>query len=152
MLGHLRLHVPGLQQGHGHTAKLFNIGAALNGPGLGFQFKLPGKGRLDQGSLGRLRNATNIGPALAVKTWACSGSEPLGFGIPLPLGFAVLRCQPPGSYQQHLQPLIDSDLLYWQGMRQALEAAGDTQSAIYKRAVLITEQQVDPLESEGPSS
>ncbi len=64
----------------------------------------------------------------------------------------MLRCQPPGSYQQHLQPLIDSDLLYWQGMRQALEAAGDTQSAIYKRAVLITEQQVDPLESEGPSS
>jgi hypothetical protein len=47
--------------------------------------------------------------------------------------------------------LIDSDLLYWQGMRQALEAAGDTQSAIYKRAVSITEQNVDPLDIEGHS-
>ena len=36
VLGHFRLHVPGLEQGHGHPAKLFNIGAALNGPGLGF--------------------------------------------------------------------------------------------------------------------
>jgi hypothetical protein len=45
--------------------------------------------------------------------------------------------------------LIDSDLHYWQGMRQALETAGDTQSAIYKRAVLITEQHVDPLDTEG---
>jgi hypothetical protein len=47
--------------------------------------------------------------------------------------------------------LIDSDLHYWQGMRQALEAAGDTQSAIYKRAVSITEQHVDPLDIEGHS-
>jgi hypothetical protein len=48
--------------------------------------------------------------------------------------------------------LIDSDLHYWQGMRQALEAAGDTQSAIYKRAVSITDQQVDPLDTEGTSN
>ena len=49
VLGHFRLHVPGLEQGHRHTAKLFNIGAALNCPGLGFQFKLPGQGGLDPG-------------------------------------------------------------------------------------------------------
>ena len=72
-----------------------------------------------------------------------------GFGIPLPWCFAVLHCQPPGSSEQQLHPLIDSDLHYWQGMRQALETAGDTQSAIYKRAVLITEQHVDPLDTEG---
>jgi hypothetical protein len=47
--------------------------------------------------------------------------------------------------------LIDSDLLYWQGMREALETAGDTQSAIYKRAVSITDQHVDPLAIEGQS-
>ena len=76
----------------------------------------------------------------------------MGFGIPLRFGFALLHSQPPGSSQQHLNPLIDSDLLYWQGMRQALETAGDTQSAIYKRAVLITEQNVDPMETERPSS
>jgi len=45
-----------------------------------------------------------------------------------------------------------SDLHYWQGMRQALETAGDIQTAIYKRAVLITEQHVDPLDIEGASS
>jgi hypothetical protein len=43
VLGHLCLHVPRLEQGHGQTAKLFNICAALNGPGLGFQLKLAGK-------------------------------------------------------------------------------------------------------------
>jgi hypothetical protein len=48
--------------------------------------------------------------------------------------------------------LIDSDLPYWQGMRQALETAGDTQSAIYKRAVSITEQHVDPLDIEKDSN
>jgi hypothetical protein len=68
------------------------------------------------------------------------------------MGFAVLHSQPPGLSDQHLHPLIDSDLHYWQGMRQALEAAGDTQSAIYKRAVSITDQHVDPLESERPST
>ena len=74
------------------------------------------------------------------------------FGIPLQFGFAVLHLQSPGSSQQHLHPLIDSDLNYWQGMRQALETAGDTQSAIYKRAVSITDQHVDPLETESPSN
>jgi hypothetical protein len=77
---------------------------------------------------------------------------PLVFGIPFPLGFAMPHSQPPGSSERHLHPLIDSDLLYWQGMRQALETAGDTQSAIYKRAVSITEQHVDPLDIEGLSS
>jgi hypothetical protein len=48
--------------------------------------------------------------------------------------------------------LAGSDLLYWQGMREALETVGDTQSAIYKRAVSITDQHVDPLDPEGPSS
>jgi hypothetical protein len=46
--------------------------------------------------------------------------------------------------------MTDSDLLYWQGMREALEAAGDTQSAIYKRAVSITDRQIDPLGIELP--
>jgi hypothetical protein len=44
-----------------------------------------------------------------------------------------------------VDPLNDSELLYWKGMREALEAAGDTDSAIYKRAVSITERRVDPL-------
>ena len=48
VLCHLRLHVPSLEQGHGQNAKLFNISAALNGPGLGFQLKLTGKGGLKQ--------------------------------------------------------------------------------------------------------
>ena len=102
--------------------------------------------------MGKLRNATNPGPPLADESRASSESGPLGFGIPLQLGFAVPHYKPPGSSEQLLHPLIDSDLLYWQGMRQALEAAGDIQSAIYKRAVLITDQHVDPLDTEGPSS
>ena len=65
VLGHLRLHVPGLEQGHGNAAQLFNIGAALNSPGLGFQLKLAGKRGLEQDYVGRLRNATNPGPVLA---------------------------------------------------------------------------------------
>jgi len=77
---------------------------------------------------------------------------PLVFGIPFPLGFAMPHSHPPGSSEQHLHPLINSDLHYWQGMRQALEAAGDTQSAIYKRAVSITDQHVDPLETERPTN
>lgn len=68
------------------------------------------------------------------------------------MGFAVLHSQPPGLSEMDFYPLIDSDLPYWQGMRQALEKAGDTQSAIYKRAVLVTEQHVDPLDTEGPPS
>ena len=76
---------------------------------------------------------------------------PLVFGIPFPLGFAMPHSQPPGSSEQHLHPLIDSDLPHWQGMRQALETAGDTQSAIYKRAVSITDQHVDPLDIEKDS-
>ena len=68
------------------------------------------------------------------------------------MGFAVLHSQPPGLSEMDFYHLIDSDLPYWQGMRQALEKAGDTQSAIYKRAVLITEQHFDPLDTEGPPS
>jgi hypothetical protein len=68
------------------------------------------------------------------------------------LDIAVLDSRPPGCFEQHLHPLINSDLHYWQGMRQALEAAGDTKSAIYKRAVSITEQNVDPLDAERPSN
>jgi len=44
-----------------------------------------------------------------------------------------------------LDPLNDSELLYWQGMREAMEIAGDTNSAIYKRAVSITELRIDPM-------
>ena len=102
--------------------------------------------------LRKFRNATKTCHALADKTTASSYSRPLGFGIPLQWGFAVLPSPPPGSSEQHLHPLIDSDLPHWQGMRQALETAGDTQSAIYKRAVSITEQHVDPLDIEGASS
>ena len=67
------------------------------------------------------------------------------------MGFAVPHLQPPGSSEHHLHHLLDFDLHYWRGMRQALETAGDTQSAIYKRAVSITDQHVDPLETERPS-
>lgn len=74
VLGHFRLHVPGLQQGHGHTAKLFDVSAALNGPGLGFQFKLAGKGGLDHRDVGRLRNATNSGPVPANRPTASAES------------------------------------------------------------------------------
>ena len=102
--------------------------------------------------LRRFRNATKTCHALADKPTASSYSRPLGFGIPLQWGFAVLPSQPPGSSEQYLHPLIDSDLPYWQGMRQALETAGDTQSAIYKRAVSITEQHVDPLDIEKDSN
>lgn len=42
-------------------------------------------------------------------------------------------------------PMNDSELLYWKGMRQALEKAGDTKSAIYRRAVSITERHIDPV-------
>lgn len=102
--------------------------------------------------LRRFRNATKACHALADRTTASSYLRPLGFGIPLQWGFAVLPSQSPGSSEQHLHPLIDSDLPYWQGMRQALETAGDTQSAIYKRAVSITEQHVDPLDIEKDSN
>ena len=77
---------------------------------------------------------------------------PLGFGISLPFGFAVPHSQPPDLSEQHLHLLVDSDLHYWQGMREALETAGDTHSAIYRRAVSITDQHIDPLDTEGPSS
>jgi hypothetical protein len=77
---------------------------------------------------------------------------PLGFGIPLQLDFAVPYFRSPSLFQQDCYPLIDSDLLYWQGMREALETAGDTHSAIYRRAVSITDQHIDPLDTEGPSS
>jgi len=36
-------------------------------------------------------------------------------------------------------------LLYWQNMRIAMEAAGDTSSAIYKRALAISQGLPDPL-------
>ena len=101
--------------------------------------------------LRKFRNATKTCHALADKTTASSYSRPLGFGILLQWGFAVLPSQSPGSSEQ-LHPLIDSELPYWQGMRQALETAGDTQSAIYKRAVSITEQHVDPLDIEKDSN
>jgi enamine deaminase RidA (YjgF/YER057c/UK114 family) len=39
----------------------------------------------------------------------------------------------------------DQALRYWQNMRTAMEAAGDTSSAIYKRALAITEGLCDPL-------
>jgi len=36
-------------------------------------------------------------------------------------------------------------LLYWQNIRIAMEAAGDTSSAIYKRALAISQGLPDPL-------
>jgi hypothetical protein len=47
-----------------------------------------------------------------------------------------------------LDSLNDSELLYWKGMREAMEIAGDTNSAIYQRAVSITERHVDPMSVE----
>jgi hypothetical protein len=37
-------------------------------------------------------------------------------------------------------------LHYWQTMRKAMEAAGETSSAIYKRALAISQGLPDPLE------
>jgi len=39
----------------------------------------------------------------------------------------------------------EQTLLYWQYMRIAMEAAGDTSSAIYKRALAISQGLPDPL-------
>ena len=39
----------------------------------------------------------------------------------------------------------DNTLHYWQNMRIAMEAAGETSSAIYKRALTITQGLPDPL-------
>ena len=65
VLGHLRLHVPGLQQRHGHTAELFNVRAALNGPGLGFLLELAGKGAVWQ------ENGKQVNKMLQSPTWGC---------------------------------------------------------------------------------
>jgi len=37
-------------------------------------------------------------------------------------------------------------LLYWQNMRIAMEAAGETSSAIYKRALAISQGLPNPLD------
>ena len=37
-------------------------------------------------------------------------------------------------------------LLYWQNMRIAMEAAGETSSAIYKRALAISQWLPNPLD------
>ena len=39
----------------------------------------------------------------------------------------------------------DQTLHYWQSMRIAMEAAGETSSAIYKRALAISQGLPDPL-------
>jgi len=44
----------------------------------------------------------------------------------------------------------DETLRYWQTMRKAMEAAGDTSSAIYQRARSISEGLGDPLVSGEP--
>jgi len=46
----------------------------------------------------------------------------------------------------------DETLRYWQNMRKAMEAAGDTSSAIYKRARSIAEGFVDPLSTLPPQA
>ena len=46
----------------------------------------------------------------------------------------------------------DETLRYWQNLRMAMEAAGDTSSAIYKRALSITEGLGDPLATQPHSS
>lgn len=50
VLDHLRVHGPGLEQGHGPIAQLFVISAALTGPGLGFLLVLAGMGPAKQGN------------------------------------------------------------------------------------------------------
>ena len=45
----------------------------------------------------------------------------------------------------------DETLRYWQNMRTAMEAAGDTSSAIYKRALAIAEGLGDPLSTNSHS-
>jgi hypothetical protein len=45
----------------------------------------------------------------------------------------------------------DETLRYWQAMRKAMEAAGDTSSAIYLRARSISEGLGDPLGPGDPS-
>jgi len=42
----------------------------------------------------------------------------------------------------------DESLQYWQSMRSAMEDAGDTSSAIYKRALAISQGLPDPLAAE----
>jgi hypothetical protein len=42
----------------------------------------------------------------------------------------------------------DKTLPYWRKMRSAMEAAGATSSAIYKRALAITQGLPDPLASQ----
>ena len=42
----------------------------------------------------------------------------------------------------------DDSLHYWQNMRIAMEAAGATSSAIYNRALAITQGLPDPLASQ----
>ena len=42
----------------------------------------------------------------------------------------------------------DDTLHYWQNMRIAMEAAGATSSAIYQRALAITQGLPDPLASQ----
>lgn len=42
----------------------------------------------------------------------------------------------------------DETLRYWHEMRAAMERAGDTSSAIYARALAITQGQPDPLAPE----
>jgi hypothetical protein len=39
----------------------------------------------------------------------------------------------------------EQTLLYWQNMRIAMEAAGQTSSAIYKRALAISQGLAEPL-------
>ena len=43
----------------------------------------------------------------------------------------------------------DQTLYYWQNMRIAMEAAGATSSAIYMRALAITQGLPDPLAGHG---
>ena len=46
VLGHLHLHVPGLEQRFGEGAQLLEIGAGIDGPRLGFMLKLAGQGQV----------------------------------------------------------------------------------------------------------
>lgn len=41
----------------------------------------------------------------------------------------------------------DETQRYWQTMRKAMERAGDTSSAIYKRALEITQGRRDPIDT-----
>ncbi|MDH4405310.1 MAG: hypothetical protein QE276_04765 [Cyanobium sp. D14.bin.5] len=67
----------------------------------------------------------------------------------------VAACQADAAAERPLAPdtaaapmTQDDSLHYWRNMRIAMEVAGATSSAIYKRALAITQGLPDPLASQ----